>query len=177
MRRRTRLEYRLFNLHYGTVAQRRALLAWISKPKFKNRKPTPDELVKECRRKNSPLYGLMEVGQKRAAEKYWRQTAQDIIRHIHVVRVDIRTEEVLTQPVRAFIPVRVSQAGRIKEKDYIPVQRIANNPSLKQSVLERAHSDFLAWFQRYKRYSEFMKEFSPVITAYQKLQRKLEQTA
>lgn len=160
------------NLRYGTKVQRKALLDWVNLPKFGRRKPTPDELVAECRRKGSPLYGLMKPTQKRAAETYWRQTAQDIIRHIDVVRVDIKTSKVISKPVRAWVPIKVEQFGRIPEESYIPTQRVPDNPLLKQTILERAHNDFLAWMQRYERYSDFLQEFSPVINAYKRMMKR-----
>lgn len=161
------------HLRGGNKKQREALLEWMVQPRFKYRRPSPKELVRECKRLKSPLYGLIEVDQKRAAEKYWREAAQYILRHVNVVRVVIKTGKVITQPVVAYIPIRVERGGRIPEENYIPAQRVASNPKLKRAVCVRAHQDFQAWMQRYERYDEFMEEFSPILAAYKDLRRRL----
>ena len=155
--------------------KKKALLAWVALPKFKNRKPTPDELVAECRKRSSPLYGLIEVDQKRAAGIYWRQIAQYYLRHINVVRINVRTKEQVGGPVRAFIPVEVSSGGHIFEDSYVPAGRVADDEELRKTVLDRAGSDIEAWIQRYERYTEFFSVFSPVIDAYRKVQLQIEQ--
>lgn len=162
------------NLRYGNKKQREALLKWSNQKKFDGRKPTPDELTSECLRKSSPLFGLMKSDVKSAAMVYWRQTAQDIIRHINVVKVNIYTKEI-SKPVVAFLHIKREQCGRISEKNYVPADRIMENPLLRQNILERAHGDFLAWMQRYERYSEFLEEFSPVLDAYQKVCKSINQ--
>lgn len=165
------------NLRYGNKQQKNALLKWRTQPKFRDRKPTPEELVRECKRKSSPLYGLIEVNRTKAARIYWRQAAQDILRHINVVRIDVKTSEVISRPVVAYVAIKREQYGRIPEKNYVPTRRVADNPSLRQSVLERAHADFLAWLRRYERYDEFMQEFSPVVAAYAGLRKTMEGAA
>ncbi len=60
------------------------------------------------------------------------------------------------------------------EENYIPAQRVANNPSMKASVMDRAHADMDAFIRRYERYAEFMEVFSPVIKAYHEMMRRKE---
>ena len=95
------------------------------------------------------------------------------LRHIEVIRVEVKTGRHLSEPVRAFIPISLSAGGRISEESYIPARRVANSPSMRRTVMEQAHADFLAWLERYERYDEFMKEFSPVVRAYRELTDKL----
>ncbi len=172
VKRNTRTKYVLSkDLRYGTRAQRKALLRWINLPKYRTQKPTPAELVTACKR-GGPLFGLMTTNKDQAAQNYWRQTAQDIIRHINVVRVDVRTNKVLTEPIVAHIAVKRGQYGRIGEDDYVPAQRIADDPQLRGSVLDNAYNDLLAWKRRYERCAEFM-DNNHVIAAYTKLEREL----
>lgn len=165
------------NLRYGTKRQREALLKWVNLAKFKKRKPTPAELVRECKRKGSRLYGLMKVSQKKAAESYWRQTAQDILRHIDLVRVDMEINEVVGNPVKAWMPIKIEACGRIPEDSYVPTPRIVNNPGMKGTVIDRAHREFLAWLQRWENHVEFMQEFSPILEAYKKIRKRLDDVA
>lgn len=162
------------HLRIGTKEQKIALLKWMNRPEFDNRKPTVEEVVRECCRKKSPLYGLMKTDEKTAAQAYWRQTAQYIIRHINVVRVNIKTGEYLSEPVRAWVPIGIEEKGRIPEANYIPTQRAMKSKATRLTILEEAHRDFSALIARYKRYAEFLKEFSPVLEAYEKLQAELE---
>lgn len=140
-----------------TASQKKALLAWLeSRPEFCERKPTIQELIRECRRRGSPLGSLMEHEQARAADRYWHDRAQYLLRNVHMVQIRVRTQEVIKEPIRAYIPVEIGYQGKIAEKGYIPAHRVADNPSLKFSVVERAKADFLAWVERYRRYAEWM---------------------
>lgn len=176
---KTKLEYVLspqMRLPKGIknpAQKKKALLKWIAQPKFKNRRPTPDELVQECRRKSSPLYGLIEVSAQKAASIYWRQIAQYYLRHIQTIRVNVVTKEHVGGPVVAYPPVKVSAGGRISDKDYVPSGRVADDSDFKKNVLQRAANDMEAWIQRYKRYAEFFGVFSPVIDAFREVQKQL----
>ena len=158
-------------LRYGTKEQKKALLKWANQRRFNERKPTPEELIAECKRKKSPLYGLMEINPRKAAEKYWRQTAQDIIRHIDIVRVHIKTQEVDTKPVRAWQPTVVTESGHRPEDSYVPTQRVVGNKLLEQSITDRAYNDLRAWLDRYERYDEVFnsRKFLPVVKSIRRL--------
>ncbi len=108
--------------------------------------------------------------QKRAAEAYWRQTAQDILRHINVLKVNIKTEKVITESVRLWVPIGREQYGRIPEDAYIPRDRFVSK-KVKQTILEEAHRDLMAWIQRYEREVGFADVFSPVLEAYNKIRQ------
>lgn len=157
--------------------KKQALIAWVSNPKFADRRPTPDELVAECRKKTSPLYGLIETNPKKAAGIYWRQVAQYYLRHINVVRINVVTNEPMGQPVVAFLPVEMGRDGHIPEENYIPAGRVMEDEGMRQSVLERASGEMQAWIQRYERYAEFFDVFSPVLEAYQQVQKRLQSEA
>ncbi|MAY35619.1 MAG: hypothetical protein CMN84_05890 [Spongiibacteraceae bacterium] len=172
---KTKLEYRMSEDCRRSKERKDIFLKWVvSRPEYRKRKPTVAEVVRECRRKNSPLGILIEQSVKKAAEENWRNEAQYYLRHTMVVRVNIVTKQVITQPVRAWIPVKVSKGGRIDESDYLVAQRVADSPLLRRSVIERAHSDILAWINRYERYADFMGEFHEVIEAYRNLKKRME---
>lgn len=169
-----------FNPHvHLNKKQQEAVLDWLnSKPEFRRRRPTEREFIKECKRRGSPLRkaGIMEVDVQRAAEAYWRAEAQYILRHVDVVEVDIETNNPVGPPVRAWIDIGRNPDRSISEESYVPTSRVANNPSMRATVLDRAHSDFRAWLARYERYSEFFKEFSQVIKAYRELEQSRQQS-
>ena len=144
------------HLRYGNKKQKAALLKWLNNPKFRSRKPTPEELTAEFLRKGSPLYGIVKTKVIEAANGYWREKAQDILRHVETVRVCMKTRKDLTRPVREWVPMRVEQGGCIPEDNYIPSRRVVNNPELTATLLQRAHDDFCAWYDRFSRYTEFL---------------------
>ncbi len=144
------------------------LLSWL-KP-FK-RRPTPAELIAEACRKGSKLFGLIEPNHMQAAKKYRYERAQYILRHVEVVRVDIETSKAITRPVRAFIPLEIVRHGKIN--DYVPSARAYKYKEESRSIVKRAEIDFLAWLDRYSRYSEFFEAFGPVVKAFEELRDKL----
>ena len=158
-------------MRIGTAEQKAALLVWMNRPEFDDRKPTPDELVKECMRKKSPLYGLMKTDESAAAQAYWRTTAQYIIRHVEVVRVSIRTGKAISKPVRAWVPISIKAGGRRPEDSYVPTQRAMKSKATRMTILEQAHRDFEALIERYERYADFLQEFSPVLDAYKSIRQ------
>lgn len=158
--------------------QKSVLLKWITSHKaYQHRKPTVVELIKECRRPGSKLNCLMEQNVHKAAYHYWYERAQYLLRHVEIIKVNIITKDVIREPVRVYIPTKIEKCGRIPERNYAHMHRVANSPLLKQSVLERAHADFQAWLYRFERYAEFLDEFSDVINAYKRLARRLRKGA
>jgi hypothetical protein len=157
---------------------KKAFLNWLeSKPQYKKRHPTVAEVIREARLKGSPISCIFEQTTRKAAEHYWRDQSQYMLRHVDIVQVVVKTGEVVSKPVRAWIPISIGNCGRIDEDAYVPAQRVANSPSMRQDVIERAHNDFMAWLDRYERYDEFLKTFSPVVEAYRKLRDKIDKQA
>ncbi len=151
-----------------------AFLTWYTKTeKAKGRRPLIKELIAEMRRKGSPLSGMVHKGQKEAADTYWRTMAQYYLRHVQVVRVNVATREVLTDPVCAYVALEKKRHEAFGEGGYVPLGRDMG-PSERRSVVEQARVDFEAWLARFERYSDFLNVFRPVVKAYRKLQKDLE---
>jgi len=147
-------------------------LNWVnSNPEYKIRKPTIAEVLCEAKKKRSPLHIILEHDVHKAARKYRYAEAQYYLRHVNVIRVEIRTKKIVGHPIRAFIGVTRGPRGTIPEESYMTARRIANNPVAKSTVITRAYNDFVAWMRRYEHYTEFMEEFNPVIDAFRQMQR------
>jgi len=172
----SRYEYSISDFARLNKVQKGVLLKWLhEQPDFRTRRPHIDDLIAEFRRKDSPLNCLAENSVQRAARQYWRERAQYLLRHIDVTRVEITTK-MQTGPVRAYVAI-TTRGGSVPEENYIPMQRVANNTTLKHTVLQHAEADFLAWLSRYEKYSEFLDEFSEVIAAYRKVEKRRESIA
>jgi len=152
---------------------REPFLKWYTKTeKTKGRRPTIKELTAEMRRKGSPLQGMVKQNQREAAGEYWRKMAQYYLRHVDVVRVNIVTKEILTQPVRAYVALEKKRHEAFGEGGYVPTGRTMTRTE-RLSVVKQARADFDAWLARFERYAEFMNTFRPVVEAYRKLQESL----
>lgn len=170
---RTKLQYTIGRGFHVKKADAEALFTVI-RDVFKGEKPSEDELVKEARKKRSPIHGLFEWDDPTAAKQARHLLAQYYLRAINVVVINVDTSEVIKQPVRAFVPVRIE--GRHRIDSYIPVQRLhdQNKRFERKSVLERAKADFESWLRRYERYVEFLDTFDPIIQAFRKAQKRID---
>ena len=149
-------------------------LRWLRKqPNYVDCKPTVEKVVREMTRRGGPLRSLVIQNQVKAAHKYWMAEAQYYLRHVHNVRYDVKIGKAIGKPVRMYIPVKFDTCGRVKDKDYIPIKRVADNPTLKFNVLEQAMAGFHAWLSRYEAETEFLKVFDPVIEAFREVEKEL----
>lgn len=135
--------------------QGEAFIEWIkSNPTFEKRRPTLEEVIHAC--KTVPaLKGLMKQTREEAAQEYWKLKAQELLRHVEMVVINIKTEEVITKPIVAYIPIKFERNGHVFPENYIPAKRVANDASYQVPVIERMYRDLMAWWERYQRYIEF----------------------
>ncbi len=171
MPNKTRFEWRLDSQIRKTKQQRETFIRWLnSNPEFKNRRPEIHEILRECRKKNSPLRILFEQDVQQAAVRYWESQAQYYLRHVNLVRIEIKTGKVIDTGVRYYIPPPRSSQGKLESKEYIPAKRVANMPAVKREVVQRAYDDLTAWMNRYRHYSEFFQVFEEIVKAYDALE-------
>jgi hypothetical protein len=168
--KQTELSYVIGKGFHVTRDQGEALFGVIRK-KFNGKKPSPDQLIAEAKKKRSPIHGLFEWDEKRAAERHWQGKARYYLRAIQIVEVRIDTRQVVRGPVRAFVPVQIEKDGRIPEENYVPVQRLSEKPENIDAVLRRAKADVQSVIARYKRYAEFMAVFGPMVKAFEKIEK------
>lgn len=127
--------------------------------------PTPAEVVKEARKKSCPIHNLFEWDVNKAARQAWLAEAGYLLRHLHVVKVEVKTRVICGGPVRAFIPLEVGRYGRIDPDKYEKAQRVMAVPRHARSVVDRAYEDLIIWYKRYERYQEFLEVYGAVIKA------------
>lgn len=157
-----RLEYMMSENTHRSKGRKQKFLAWVKKnKKFRTRRPTVAETMKAMRR--GPLRSLVTQSQREAANLYYRSEAQYYLRHIEVIRVEVKTGEIYGKPVLAYPSVKRSQYGRIEEQDYTTMKRVCAEPSLRLSIRDQAWSDLEAWVARYERYTEFLEMFGPIV--------------
>lgn len=89
---------------------------------------TPEIVVADAKQKDSPLHDLFEWDVKKAAYKYWLDTARNIIASVEVV---IKTEHIT---VRAPLYVR-DPSKQHKEQGYISVESLRSDQDLAREAL------------------------------------------
>jgi len=167
-------EYQIDNNCHRSRVKTQAVLAWVNSKKEygqSGRRPTTDEFIKEAFRRGSPMCkaGVLEKNARKAAEQYWYTESQYYLRHINVIKIDIITRKA-TPPIRAFIPIKYSQGGRIRNEDYKSAKRVCASATDSRTVLQMVYSDLIAFAERYQRYSRFFpKEYSAILSAIKKL--------
>lgn len=95
---------------------------------------TPDDVVKDAKKPNSPLHAHFEWDVKKAAAQYWIEQARNLITSI---RVTTRTE---TSNIRSVFYVRDPSAAS-DEQGYVSVQTLRTDA-------EMAHEAIVAEFSR-----------------------------
>lgn len=160
--------------HSITLKQGKALIHVIE-TKFCGKRPeTADDLVKEAQKKTSPIHSLFEWNNAVAAAAQRRERATYLLRAIKVVRVSVKTGAVVTKPVNFEVAVKYKSH---KVEQYVPPQRLWDNPDDVNVVMDRAIQEFRTWFNRYKGYAEFLELFDPIIKEFVKLEKVIEAKA
>lgn len=86
---KTGLEYRVVSGAHITKVEGEALFTVI-RNKFKGKRPLAAQLLAEARRKSSPIHGLFEWDDRRAARAQRLARAGYLLRSINVVRVAVK---------------------------------------------------------------------------------------
>lgn len=89
---------------------------------------TPDAVVKDARRKDSPLHGCFEWDLKKAAAAHWLDQARDLITS---VRVTVQTTH--TQ-VKSVFYVRDPSAGN-GEQGYVSIKTLRSDKGLARDAI------------------------------------------
>jgi hypothetical protein len=116
-------------------------------------KLTPEMVVDTARPKKHPLHARFEWDDKIAGEAHRRQQAHDLITSVKVVFACGEKAE----KVRAFHAVR----GTEEEYVYMPAEKIAADPMLREVLLRDMERE---WKQMHSRYGHFQ-EFVELVTA------------
>ena len=89
---------------------------------------TPEAVLEDAKRKDSPLHQHFEWDTKKAAHSWWLQQARDLIRS---VRVEVVTENKMVSVV-AFVRDPSAASG---EQGYVPIARLQNDRDLARTAL------------------------------------------
>lgn len=111
---------------------------------------TPGLIVDEARDPAHPLHTRFEWDDAAAGEAWRRTQAQELIRSVKVVYREA-TEKETARRVRAYHAVRTET-----EHVYEPVEKVAEDPLLRQMVLRDMEREWKQLKQRYGHFREFV---------------------
>lgn len=111
---------------------------------------TPEAILKEAKKKRSPLHDHFEWDDTRAAVKYRDVQARYLIRSLVVVfETDDDEEE---KVIRPYISIESSE-----EHEFHNVFVAMDDEELREKILVRAKDELDAWVRRYEQYEELAK--------------------
>ena len=110
---------------------------------------TPDAVVADARKKDSPLHACFEWDVKKAAAEYWLIQARELIR---TVRVTVNTE---TSNVTAVAYVRDPRQAH-DAQGYVAVSSIRNDSDLAREVLVSEFSRVASMLRRARELAEVL---------------------
>lgn len=122
---------------------------------YKHGALTPDLVVREARKKTSPLHSCFEWDDSIAAEKYRKHEARNLTRSVLVV-----TQQV-SEPVRAFhnVPITFKTLDD-KAQGYVSLDVAINNDDYRNHLVQQAIRDLNAWKKKYSELKELHSIFS-----------------
>ena len=105
---------------------------------------TPESLLNVSRAANAPLHNEFEWDDSIAAEGYRKEQARNIIRHLIIVRTDVK------EPIkdRAFVYVGEKKTG------YVPLDEALSNDKWRENLMASALRDMKFFVAKYRRLEE-----------------------
>jgi len=122
---------------------------------YKHGALTPDLVVREARKKSSPLHPCFTWDDTKAAESYRRFEARKLTGSVLVV-----TQQT-TEPVRAFhsVPITITSDDE-QARGYVSLDVAIADESHRNHLLQQAFRDLAAWRNKYAELKELHSIFS-----------------
>ena len=120
----------------------------------KNGIVTPADLVKDAKRKGSPIHDCFEWDDTVAAKAHRISQAAHLLRSIEVM---VERSDETSFSVRAFCHVSTE-----KQQGYTTVENARNNPEMWDCVKMQAITEIKNWQQKYKNITEFETIFEAI---------------
>ena len=125
---------------------------------------TPEAVVEDARRKNSPLHDHFCWDDKQAAAEHRLQQARHLLNCLVVRYVDEKEEDA-SPIVRAFYHIPMGDSDDESDEVggvYVESKRVFADEMLRQRVLHKAKQELDAWRRRYADLQEFARIFDAI---------------
>lgn len=116
---------------------------------------TPDLVLNEARRRESPLHRHFEWDDSEAAHQYRIVQARELIRSIVVI----------SEPAPMMEPIRVKAFTSLpseKGRSYVSTIKALDDTELRKQLLEEALKELRSFKAKYNRLTEFVKLFQEI---------------
>jgi hypothetical protein len=166
MKERRKMQTYKFKNSYGLLGKK-AKIYGIELERIKRQNNgflTPQEVVNEARKTNSPLHNCFDWNDSTAAEQWRLQQARQLITSINLVIEYKGKQEEIDAYVNVFLP---NKKGKCFQA-YIDIQSAMGNTDFKNQVIMDAMNELLYWQKKYQRF----KEFSEIFKVIKKIQKK-----
>lgn len=129
---------------------------------------TPENIVKNAKRKTSPLHELFEWDNVNAGEKWRLQQARVLLNEVKIIVED--KEYYAFENVNIIVnnPNSSETTEVVKERQYVGRIEILSNEDFRKQVLQKALNQLTYWGKQYESY----KEFESVLVEIQKVENK-----
>lgn len=108
-----------------------------------------DTIIRDARRKDSPLHGFFEWDQKKAHAIYLRERARDLIRTWYVVLESERSKRPNRVRAMVSLPVERSTDRGPQPRAYFLTEKVMKDPPRRNLLLQEALRDLRAIKAKY----------------------------
>ncbi len=108
---------------------------------------TAEAVVKQARKKSSPLHNLFEWDKEKASELWLLQQARVLINEVKIIIDD--------KEYYAFENVSVRVSDEVTKREYLERSEIMSSEDLRKQIVVKAFEQLLYWKEKYKQYNEF----------------------
>lgn len=129
---------------------------------------TPESVVKDARREESPLHPFFEWDDQKAGEQWRLQQARLIVNHFEITVKDSQTDGKTT--IRAWHSVNIDVGQPVSQRVYVGVAEAMSQEKLRRQVVGNALRELRGWRDRYNTYQEF----EPIFTSIQQIETELD---
>jgi len=128
---------------------------------------TPQEVLKEAKKKENPLHDYFEWDNKKASESWRIHQARNLINSIEVVITYNGTKK----EQKRYVNVRNNDFEDDDETSrvYVVIEKAMSDPEMRKEVLQTAIREVEYWEYKYKEYKELSKIFQSISTTKAKL--------
>ncbi len=129
----------------------------------------PEDVIEAAKNTNNPLHEYFDWDDTEAANKYRLFQARNMINHI-TVSVQYNGSQ---KEHKAFFSVNSTPEEKAKNRTYITIDRVLNEPVLRGQVIKDALKEIEYWKRKYAEYLELRKIFKAIEETKKKITKKV----
>lgn len=113
-------------------------------------------VVQAAKAKTSALHPMFEWDDSKAAERYRKHQAGQIMTSLIVVYEGAGGKSVEVPYLVSYTPPENAAEGNRAERSYVNIERVKDDATMRAAVVDRAWEELISWQSRYEHLSEFL---------------------